>query len=127
MRKKNKFYLFLVIPIFVALFKEIPAKATSSDAITLESISAVSSTVLTGEDIVMQVQVAVPAGYSWDPNVTALGGKMTALFCPVNRYSEISGIGSCSFSGTNSNLYNLTTISATSVSTTGSFDFISFT
>jgi hypothetical protein len=127
MRKKNKYYLFLVIPIFVALFKEIPAKATSSDAITLESISAVSSTVLTGQDIVMQVQVAVPAGYSWDPNVSALGGKMTVLFCPVNRYSEISGIGSCSFTGTNSNLYNLTTISTASVSTAGSFDFISFT
>jgi hypothetical protein len=118
MRKKNKYYLFLVIPIFVALFKEIPAKATSSDAITLESISAVSSTVLTGQDIVMQVQVAVPAGYSWDPNVSALGGKMTVLFCPVNRYSEISGIGSCSFTGTNS---------TASVSTAGSFDFISFT
>ena len=127
MRNKNKFYLFLVIPIFIALFKEIPAQATSSDAITLESISAVSSTVLTGEDIVMQVQVAVPTGYSWDPNVSALGGKMSVLFCPVNRYSEISGIGSCSFTGTNSNLYNLTTISSTSVSTAGSFDFISFT
>ena len=83
MRKKNKFYLFLVIPIFVALFKEIPAQATSSDAITLESISAVSSTVLTGEDIVMQVQVAVPTGYSWDPVVGVDGNQLplTLLFC----------------------------------------------
>lgn len=83
MRKKNKYYLFLVIPIFMALFKEIPAQATSSDAITLESISAVSSTVLTGEDIVMQVQVAVPSGYSWDP-VTGVDGTqlpLTLLFC----------------------------------------------
>jgi hypothetical protein len=83
MRKKNKYYLFLVIPIFVALFKEIPAQATSSDAITLESISAVSSTVLTGEDIVMQVQVAVPTGYSWDPVVGVDGNQLplTLLFC----------------------------------------------
>ena len=83
MRKKNKYYLFLVIPIFMALFKEIPANATSSDAITLESISAVTRTVLTGEDIVMQVQVAVPAGYSWDP-VNGIDGTqlpLTLLFC----------------------------------------------
>jgi hypothetical protein len=83
MRKKKTYYLLLVIPIFLALFKEVPALATSNDAITLESISAVSSTVLTGEDIVMQVQVAVPAGYSWDP-VNGIDGTqlpLTLLFC----------------------------------------------
>lgn len=83
MRKKNKYYLFLIIPIFIGLFKEVPAQATSSDAITLESISAVSSTVLTSEDIVMQVRVAFPAGYSWDP-VTGVDGTqlpLTLLFC----------------------------------------------
>ncbi|MGA1391469.1 MAG: hypothetical protein ACO316_06355, partial [Candidatus Nanopelagicales bacterium] len=89
MRKKNKYYLFLVIPIFMALFKEIPANATSSDAITLESISAVSSTVLTGEDIVMQVQVTVPSGYSWDP-VNGIDGTqlpLTLLFCLDSNWS----------------------------------------
>ncbi len=83
MRKKKTYYLLLVFPIFLALFRDVPALATSNDAITLESISAVSSTVLTGEDIVMQVQVAVPAGYSWDP-VNGIDGTqlpLTLLFC----------------------------------------------
>ena len=125
MRKKNKFYLFLVIPIFVALFKEIPAQATSSDAITLESISAVSSTVLTGQDIVMQVQVAVPAGYSWDPNVTALGGKIKVQVCPDSLYQVISGIPNCNY-GTQQAKYSLTTISNLNSVNDGLFDIKSF-
>ena len=125
MRKKNKYYLFLVIPIFMALFKEIPAQATSSDAITLESISAVSSTVLTGEDIVMQVQVAVPTGYSWDPNVSALGGKIKVQVCPDSLYQVLGGIPNCNY-GTQQAKYSLTTISDLNSVTDGLFDIKSF-
>ena len=125
MRKKNKYYLFLVIPIFMALFKEIPANATSSDAITLESISAVSSTVLTGEDIVMQVQVAVPAGYSWDPRTNYLGYTTKVLMCKSNIYTETSGIGSCNYGSTQSQ-YALSTISEISQQININYTLITF-
>jgi hypothetical protein len=124
----NKTKLWLsVFPLIIANnFISIPAKATSNDAITLESISAVSTTVLTGENIVMQLEVAVPAGYSWDPNVTALGGKISILLCPTSRFSEVSGIGSCSFSGTSSTIYTLSNIGSVSSSRIGSFDIKTF-
>jgi len=125
MRKKNNYYLFLVIPIFMALFKEIPANATSSDAITLESISAVSSTVLTGEDIVMQVQVAVPAGYSWDPRTNYLGYTTKVLMCKSNIYTETSGIGSCNYGSTQSQ-YALSTISEISQQININYTLITF-
>ncbi|MFZ9360865.1 MAG: hypothetical protein ACO249_06005, partial [Candidatus Nanopelagicales bacterium] len=125
MRKKNNYYLFLVIPIFMALFKEIPANATSSDAITLESISAVSSTVLTGEDIVMQVQVAVPAGYSWDPRTNYLGYTTKVLMCKSNIYTETSGIGSCNYGSTQSQ-YALSTISEISQEININYTLITF-
>jgi hypothetical protein len=123
---KTKLWLSVFPLIIVNNFISIPAKATSSDAITLESISAVSTTVLTGENIVMQLEVAVPTGYSWDPNVSALGGKISILMCPTSRYSEVSGIGSCSFSGTSSTVYTLTNIGSVSSSTIGSFDIKTF-
>ena len=126
MLKKTKLWLSVFPLIIVNNFISIPAKATSNDAITLESISAVSTTVLTGESIVMELEVAVPTGYSWDPNVSALGGKISILMCPTSRYSEVSGIGSCSFSGTSSTVYTLTNIGSVSSSTIGSFDIKTF-
>jgi hypothetical protein len=72
------------------------------------------------------LEVAVPTGYSWDPNVSALGGKISILMCPTSRYSEVSGIGSCSFSGTSSTVYTLTNIGSVSSSTIGSFDIKTF-
>jgi hypothetical protein len=126
MFNKTKLWLSVFPLIIVNNFIATPAKATSNDAITLESIRAVSTTVLTGENIVMQLEVAVPTGYSWDPNVTALGGKISILMCPTSRYSEVSGIGSCSFSGTSSTVYTLTNIGSVSSSTIGSFDIKTF-
>jgi hypothetical protein len=126
MLNKTKLWLSVFPLIVFNNFISIPAKATSNDAITLESIRAVSTTVLTGENIVMQLEVAVPTGYSWDPNVSALGGKISILMCPTSRYSEVSGIGSCSFSGTSSTVYTLTNIGSVSSSTIGSFDIKTF-
>jgi hypothetical protein len=126
MLNKTKLWLSVFPLIIVNNFISIPAKATSNDAITLESISAVSTTVLTGENIVMQLEVAVPTGYSWDPNVTALGGKISILLCPTSRFSEVSGIGSCSFSGTSSTIYTLSNIGSVSSSRIGSFDIKTF-
>jgi hypothetical protein len=126
MLKKIKLWLSVFPLIVFNNFISIPAKATSNDAITLESIRAISTTVLTGENIVMQLEVAVPTGYSWDPNVSALGGKISILMCPTSRYSEVSGIGSCSFSGTSSTVYTLTNIGSVSSSTIGSFDIKTF-
>jgi hypothetical protein len=87
MLNKTKLWLSVFPLVVINNFISIPAKATSNDAITLESIRAVSATVLTGENIVMQLEVAVPTGYSWDPNVTALGGKIKVLVCPSALYS----------------------------------------
>jgi hypothetical protein len=126
MLKKTKLWLSVFPLIIINNFISIPAKATSNDAITLESIRAVSTTVLTGENIVMELEVAVPTGYSWDPNVSALGGKISILMCPTSRFSEVSGIGSCSFSGTSSTVYTLTNIGSVSSSTIGSFDIKTF-
>jgi hypothetical protein len=124
--KKFKLWFSIILLVSTTNFISIPAKATSNDAITLESISAVSSTVLTGENIVMQLEVAVPTGYSWDPNVTALGGKIKVLVCPSALYSVISGSPNCNF-GSNQNRYSLTNISSFTTTTVGSFDIKRFT
>jgi len=124
--KKLKLWFSIISLVSITNLISLPAQATSTDAITLESISAVSSTVLTGENIVMQLEVAVPTGYSWDPNVTALGGKISILLCPISRYSEISGVASCSFTGTSSSLYTLSNIGTVTSSTVGGFDIKTF-
>jgi hypothetical protein len=126
MFNKTKLWLSVFPLIIVNNFFAAPAKATSNDAITLESIRAVSTTVLTGENIVMQLEVAVPTGYSWDPNVTALGGKIKVLVCPTALYSLISGIPNCNY-GSLQSRYSLTTISTVTSTTVGSFDIKSFT
>jgi hypothetical protein len=126
MLNKTKLWLSVFPLIVFNNFISIPAKATSNDAITLESISAVSTTVLTGENIVMALEVAVPTGYSWDPNVTALGGKIKVLVCPSALYSLISGIPNCNY-GAFQSRYSLTTISSVTSTTIGNFDIKSFT
>ena len=126
MFNKIKFWLSVFPLIIINNFIATPAKATSNDAITLESIRAVSTTVLTGENIVMELEVAVPTGYSWDPNVTALGGKIKVLVCPTALYSLVSGIPNCNY-GSLQSRYSLTTISTVTSTTVGSFDIKSFT
>jgi len=126
MLNKTKLWLSVFPLVIINNFISIPAKATSNDAITLESISAVSTTVLTGENIVMQLEVAIPTGYSWDPNVTALGGKIKVLVCPSSLYSLISGIPNCNY-GAFQSRYSLTTISTVTSTTVGNFDIKSFT
>jgi hypothetical protein len=126
MFNKTKLWLSVFPLVIINNFISIPAQATSNDAITLESIRAVSTTVLTGENIVMQLEVAVPTGYSWDPNVTALGGKIKVLVCPSALYSLISGIPDCNY-GVFQSRYSLTTISTVTSTTVGNFDIKSFT
>jgi hypothetical protein len=126
MFNKTKLWLSVFPLIIINNFIATPAKATSNDAITLESIRAVSTTVLTGENIVMELEVAVPTGYSWDPNVTALGGKIKVLVCPTALYSLVSGIPNCNY-GSLQSRYSLTTISTVTSTTVGSFDIKSFT
>ena len=127
MMKRIKIWVGILTLIITSSFMTNTSHATSVDAITLESISAVSTTVLTGENIVMQLEVAVPTGYDWDPNVTALGGKISLLFCPTSRYSEATGAASCSFTGTSATLFTISTIGTVSSRTIGQFDFKSFT
>jgi hypothetical protein len=74
----------------------------------------------------MELEVAVPTGYSWDPNVTALGGKIKVLVCPTALYSSVSGIPNCNY-GSLQSRYSLTTISTVTSTTVGSFDIKSFT
>jgi len=98
--KKLKIWFSIISLVSITNFISLPAQATSNDAITLESISAVSSTVLAGENIVMQLEVAVPTGYSWDPQANYLGYTTRVLFCKNSIYSEIGGVGSCSYGST---------------------------
>jgi hypothetical protein len=96
MLNKTKLWLSVFPLIVFNNFISIPAKATSNDAITLESIRAVSTTVLTGENIVMQLEVAVPTGYSWDP-VNGIDGSqlpLTALICPNANWNGTRCTGS---------------------------------
>jgi len=96
MFNKTKLWLSVFPLIIVNNFIATPAKATSNDAITLESIRAVSTTVLTGENIVMELEVAVPTGYSWDP-VNGLDGSqlpLTALICPAANWNGTRCTGS---------------------------------
>jgi hypothetical protein len=125
MLNKTKLWLSVFPLIILNNFISIPAQATSNDAITLESISAVSTTVLTGESIVMQLEVAVPAGYSWDPSANYLGYTTKVLLCKTSIYSEVSGIGSCSY-GTTQSQYALSTITDVSETNLGSYKLKSF-
>jgi hypothetical protein len=96
MLNKTKLWLSVFPLVVINNFISIPAQATSNDAITLESISAVSTTVLTGENIVMQLEVAVPTGYSWDP-VNGIDGSqlpLTALICPNANWNGTRCTGS---------------------------------
>jgi hypothetical protein len=96
MLKKTKLWLSVIPLIIVNNLFFTPAKATSNDAITLESIRAVSTTVLTGENIVMELEVAVPTGYSWDP-VNGIDGSqlpLTALICPNANWNGTRCTGS---------------------------------
>jgi len=96
MLNKTKLWLSVFPLVIINNFISIPAQATSNDAITLESISAVSTTVLTGENIVMQLEVAIPTGYSWDP-VNGIDGSqlpLTALICPIANWNGTRCTGS---------------------------------
>jgi hypothetical protein len=96
MFNKTKLWISVFPLIVINNFIATPAKATSNDAITLESIRAVSTTVLTGENIVMQLEVAVPTGYSWDP-VNGIDGSqlpLTALICPNANWNGTRCSGS---------------------------------
>jgi hypothetical protein len=96
MFNKTKLWISVFPLIVINNFIATPARATSNDAITLESISAVSTTVLTGENIVMQLEVAVPTGYSWDP-VNGIDGSqlpLTALICPNANWNGTRCSGS---------------------------------
>jgi hypothetical protein len=96
MIKKFKIGFSIISLVSITNFISLPAKATSNDAITLESISAVSSTVLTGENIVMQLEVAVPTGYTWDP-VNGVDGSqlpVSVLICPSLNWNGTRCSGS---------------------------------
>ena len=125
MFNKTKLWLSVFPLVIINHFVSIPAKATSNEAITFESISAVSTTVLTGENIVMQLEVAVPTGYSWDPSANYLGYTTKVLLCKTSIYSEVSGIGSCSY-GTTQSQYALSTITDVSETNLGSYKLKSF-
>ena len=125
MLKKTKLWLSVFPLIVFNNFISIPAKATSNDAITLESIRAVSTTVLTGENIVMELEVAVPTGYSWDPSTNYLGYTTKVLLCKTSIYSEISGVGSCNY-GTTQSQYALNIITDVTETNLGSYKLKSF-
>jgi hypothetical protein len=125
MLNKTKLWLSVFPLVIINNSISIPAQATSNDAITLESISAVSTTVLTGENIVMQLEVAVPAGYSWDPSTDYLGYTTKVLLCKTSIYSEVNGVGSCSYGVTQSQ-YALGTITDVSETNRGSYKLKSF-
>ncbi len=125
MFNKTKLWLSVFPLIIVNNFIATPAKATSNDAITLESIRAVSTTVLIGENIVMQLEVAVPTGYSWDPSQNYLGLTTKVLLCKVGIYSEVSGIGSCNYGSTQSQ-YALSSVSDVTETTQGSYTLKTF-
>jgi hypothetical protein len=94
--KKFKLWFSIISLVSITNSISLPAQATSNDAITLESISAVSSTVLTGENIVMQLEVTVPTGYSWDP-VNGVDGTqlpVSVLICPSLNWNGTRCSGS---------------------------------
>jgi len=96
MLNKTKLWLSVIPLIIVNNLFSTPVKATSNEAITLESIRALSTTVLTGENIVMELEVAVPTGYSWDP-VNGIDGSQlpfTALICPNANWNGTRCTGS---------------------------------
>ena len=87
--KRIKIWVGILTLIITSSFMTNTSHATSVDAITLESISAVSTTVLTGENIVMQLEVAVPTGYDWDPLNGRDGSQLplTLLICLTSNWN----------------------------------------
>ena len=116
--KRIKIWVGILTLFITSSFITNTSHATSVDAITLESISAVSTTVLTGENIVMQLEVAVPTGYDWDPQAEYLGLTTRILFCKNSIYSEVDGVGSCNYGNTQAQyaLGNISDINETSFS-----------
>jgi hypothetical protein len=125
MFNKAKLWLSAFPLIIINNFIATPALATSNDAITLESIRAVSTTVLSSENIVMELEVAVPTGYSWDPSQNYLGLTTRVLLCKESIYTEASGIGSCNYGATASQ-YALNTVSDVSETSHSSYTLKTF-
>jgi hypothetical protein len=73
----------------------------------------------------MQLEVAVPTGYSWDPSQNYLGLTTKVLLCKVGIYSEVSGIGSCNYGSTQSQ-YALSSVSDVTETTQGSYTLKTF-
>ena len=110
MKRKKKIFVLTIFPLFFGVFNYLPAKATSNDAITLESISAVSTTVLTGQNIVLNLELNIPTSLNWNP-INGLDGSqlpLTVLSCLKNNWNGTRCTsGSKSFTADNYTSQNL--------------------
>ena len=110
MKSKKKIFVLTIFPLFLGIFNYLPAKATSNDAITLESISAVSTTVLTGQNIVLNLELNIPTSLNWNP-INGLDGSqlpLTVLSCLKNNWNGTRCTsGSKSFTADNYTSQNL--------------------
>ena len=120
----RKLNIFLSIMLISALVIS-PAKATSPDYVVLESITAINSTILLGEDLEYELVVSAPKDFAWDPTQQNIDGKISILLCAdfISTGNEESI--TCNYANQQSK-YQLRSITEISVSEIGNYKYYTF-
>ena len=118
-RKLNIFLSLILISAFVCS----PAKAVSPDYVVLESITAINSTILLGEDLEYELVVSAPKDFAWDPQGTNVDGRLTILLCRQNIY--LVEIKVCDFQNQMSK-YRISSIDSITEKIIGDFKYYKF-
>ena len=120
-RKLNTFLSLILISAFVCS----PAKAVSPDYVVLESITAINSTILLGEDLEYELVVSAPKDFAWDPTQQNIDGKISILLCAdfISTGNEESI--TCNYANQQSK-YQLRSITEISVSEIGNYKYYTF-
>ena len=105
-RKLNIFLSLILISAFVIS----PAKAASPDYVVLESITAINSTILLGEDLEYELVVSAPKDFAWDPQDSNWDGFLRILLCRGDIFDEVSNPVNCNYQNLQSR-YLLTQVS----------------
>jgi hypothetical protein len=112
--------------LLTATFLSTPARATSNDYVVLESITAVNTTVLLGENLEYELVVSSPSSFTWDPKTGNIDGNMSVLLCSSDIFTQTESSVNCSYSNQQGK-YQLRTISAVELEEINGFRFYKFT
>jgi hypothetical protein len=118
----RKLNIFLSL-ILISALTLTPAQSTSPDYVVLESITAINSTILIGEDVEYELVVSAPKDFAWDPKGSNADGKLMILLCRKDIYSNDSKI--CDFQNQMSK-YRISNIDSVTEEIVGNFKYYQF-